>query len=979
MVRDNSSRCVPVGPSGGGGLSGSVKRPENREYVTIPTTTTAAASTPTRNCESVTFIGYSPYTCGPQEANCGRILIEMRRAVVMCWIACCIALPPRRVDAQAAVTKPPKLVQAIAPEYPAAALAANKQADVKVRLHIDSSGVVTAVDVVEPVGDGFGDAAVAAAMQYVFEPAEIDGRPGAIVVETTIHFTIEAPPAPPPPVAAEPRDSPPGHAGPLTEPVTVRGEVVERGTRRKLAGVIVAITPADPVAKDSPGAPACAADAPQDCAPKAPAQRPLDAVTDDQGAFSFHGVPPGTYQLLAEDSAHDRFTRSIALAADEALDVRLWMRPRGGNPYETVLEAERETLDVTKRTLERQQFRSIPGTFGDPIRAIQTLPGLHRPPFGVGFLLVRGSNPDDTGIFLDGHEVPALFHFLGGPSIFSAEMLESLTLYPGGFPGRYGRHHGGAVTLGTRPTATDGIHGSAKLDFIDAGGYVRAPVTDDLSVAIAGRRSYIDAFLGLVLPKPKSGGQRIVTPVYYDYQGRIDYNLHRHGRLNLFAIGSSDTLHVLNRDPETATSSDLNSAVKFLRVIGGYTRPLPGGLKLTVTPAWGRDTLFIAGAQAEATGPFTSLAIVNDTVSFRSAITGKLGSRLTLDAGIDSRSRFTRYEALVPIDDNLLTSRGVDIPPSELVRKFREFGMAVYVDLGIDVSSRLRLVPSLRGDAYWLNGAFRQTIDPRLSFRYRLDDQWTVKGYVGRYSQPPQPEALDPRFGNPQLGLERGEHYGLGYEWRPHRLWSLDSEVYCVRRHDLVVFTDDIADNGDGTFSRINFKNQSRNNSCGLEAIIKREISDTLFGYLSYTYSRARQKRSPTASITPTVFDQPHVMNAIASWKPGRGFELGARFQLASGRADTPVIGATYNADTGRYVAVRGATRSVRLPTFSQLDVRVERTWLFERWSLGLYLDIINVLNAKNVEAIQYDYRFRHSSPITSFPILPTLGVRGTW
>jgi hypothetical protein len=76
---------------------------------------------------------------------------------------------------------------------------------------------------------------------------------------------------------------------------------------------------------------------------------------------------------------------------------------------------------------------------------------------------------------------------------------------------------------------------------------------------------------------------------------------------------------------------------------------------------------------------------------------------------------------------------------------------------------------------------------------------------------------------------------------------------------------------------------------------------------------------------------------------------------------------------------VHGPTDSVRLPTFSQLDARVEKDWLFDRWSFGVYLDIINVLDQTNVEAIQYDYRYRQSAPITSFPFVPDLGVKGTW
>src|SRR5580692_4027795 len=133
------------------------------------------------------------------------------------------------------VTKHAKLLQAVAPDYPPAALAAGKQAHVKVRIHIDATGTVASVDVLEPVGDGFDEAAVAAVMQYMFEPAEIDGVPAPIAVETTINFVIDQKPDEPPPVQpraapAQPEQhtGPPNHAGPFDAPVTVQGVAVER-------------------------------------------------------------------------------------------------------------------------------------------------------------------------------------------------------------------------------------------------------------------------------------------------------------------------------------------------------------------------------------------------------------------------------------------------------------------------------------------------------------------------------------------------------------------------------------------------------------------------------------------------------------------------------------------------------------------------------------------------------------------------------
>src|SRR5215510_2389359 len=148
-------------------------------------------------------------------------------AAIAMWCAPAVADDVRKPDAAPAkpapvVTKSPKLLQAQAPEYPPAALEAGKEAKVRVKIHIDATGTVTAVDVIDHVGDGFDEAAVAAAMQYVFEPAEIDGKPGPITVETTINFVIEhreEPEPPPPPPSAAPRAGPPNHAGSMDAPV----------------------------------------------------------------------------------------------------------------------------------------------------------------------------------------------------------------------------------------------------------------------------------------------------------------------------------------------------------------------------------------------------------------------------------------------------------------------------------------------------------------------------------------------------------------------------------------------------------------------------------------------------------------------------------------------------------------------------------------------------------------------------------------
>lgn len=857
------------------------------------------------------------------------------------------------------MTKAPVLIQAVAPEYPPAALAAGKQAEVPVRISIDADGVVTKVEVITPQGDGFDEAAVAAAMQYVFDPAEIDGKPGPIKVETVIHFVIDVVEEPPPDLpdpdaggggaTADPAaEGPPSHGGDIRLPVSIEGEVVERGTRSKLAGVIVAVK-----------------------------ERGLDAITDERGRFYFHGLPAGPYTILAVGDRFDRLERAVALAKNETVEVRLWMRPRGGSRYETVVEGEREVLEVTKRTLQRTQLTSIPGTFGDPLRVIQTLPGLARTPFGLGFLVIRGSNPDDTAIYIDGHRVPQLFHFLGGPSILNAEFLESIDLYPSGYPARFGRSHGGVVAVETRATRSDGVHGQADVDLLDAGGYVRAPLGKKGSFGVAGRRSYIDQLLPYVLPEPEPGATQVVVPVYWDAMLRADWDLDEHGKIGVFAIRSSDELDVLQADENDEESLDLNTAVKFFRLIGKYQRTLGEDFTLTLSPAWGRDSIAFSSGQADASA-FTSASVVQDAISYRMRVKGPLSKRILLDVGMDMESRITRYDILVPDDTNIDSSDDIDIEPSKLVRHAEQMSVAAHADLAIDVSPKLRLLPGVRTDVHVMSGQSWLDLDVRLTGRYQATKTVVYKAYAGLFHQPPQPEAVDARFGNPDVRSERAIHTGVGIEVKPDRLWYVDAEVYYIDRSRLVTSSGEGDVDGE-TADLENYDNDGSGETWGFEALIRREISERVFGWVSYTFGKSVRRASDTSRTTPTAFDQPHNLNAVVSWKPGGGWELGARLRLSSGRPDTPYVGATFDGDEGGYIPVSGGFRTIRRELFHQVDLRAERMWLFKRWSMGLYVDVQNVFNVANVEAIQWDYRYRESAAVTGIPILPTIGIRGQW
>jgi hypothetical protein len=108
------------------------------------------------------------------------------------------------------------------------------------------------------------------------------------------------------------------------------------------------------------------------------------------------------------------------------------------------------------------------------------------------------------------------------------------------------------------------------------------------------------------------------------------------------------------------------------------------------------------------------------------------------------------------------------------------------------------------------------------------------------------------------------------------------------------------------------------------------------------------------------------------------GFEVGARFRYVTGRPTTPLDyqGDFQRLDANRYTNNFGMFRSARVTDFHQLDVRVDKYFVFEKWTLNLYLDVQNVYNRMNTEATIYDYRGRLAFDVPGIPILPILGVR---
>ena len=483
--------------------------------------------------------------------------------------------PPEEPKPAPKLTKAPTIKRAVEPVYPAGALDARASADVSMLVDIDVDGKVTKVTVTKPVGQGFDESAHDAVMQYLFTPAEVDGKPSAIRIEYTLHFVPkQAPPESPDAGAADAAvvEEPPPPPPPPDVIVAV-GRLREKGTRDPLPGGEVAVVLRTPEGVEKTAI--------------------VVGGTDAEGRFEVKGQPGAGLRVIVTEPRHEPCIRD--LTADETRADRHkeldCLVPKSGAPsYETTVRSKKPAVAVTRYELAQPELKYVPGTFGDPLRVVQNLPGVARSPFGLGALIIRGASPNDSGIYVEGHKIPILYHFLIGPGVLASELIDRIDFFPGNFGVTYGRITAGVVDVGIRTAPAPRVHGTVDINLLHSGAYIEGPLGGGWSGSISARRSYIDLILPLVLP------DNVVTaaPVYWDYQAGVN-RVVPGGKLSLFAFGSNDTLKVISNDPRQG-NLDLGLEIGFHKVFAVWTQAL-GNWVNKLSPAYGYERFrFGAGA-----------------------------------------------------------------------------------------------------------------------------------------------------------------------------------------------------------------------------------------------------------------------------------------------------------------------------------------------------------------------------------------------
>ena len=732
--------------------------------------------------------------------------------------------------------------------------------------------------------------------------------------------------------------------------------------------------------------------------------------TDSNGQLLVRPVVTGPHSLLVMSTEHEAKEAEVQVDENTDNQVRYKLNQSAAEVYEIKTKVSRTKSEVTEVVLSESELKTVPGTMGDPIRVIENLPGLNRAPGGLGgALIVRGANPADTGVYIDGVEVPLLYHFGGLTSVVNAEFLGGITFMPGGFGSQYGRATAGIVDVQTKPLGCGKTRAIASVDPIDAELFSCVPL-GSWKLALAGRRSYIDAFLPALLRGAAKDGESptIIAPAYLDYQVKAEHSSATQ-RWEIFAFGARDTLKISRASSAEDADFSLGGSIAFHRLQFRHTY-LGDRLRLESAITPGRLVQDVGSRSTELNTTEKS-GVTMTTLSWREVATYTFSSRLRLRAGLDHQLVHWSADFVSP-----LPNLGRTYPSPLIVDVTRQdpwkdgntdLNQGYWAEMVVNPHPDLTITPGVRVDHLDFDNTERWTFQPRLATRWQINEPTAVKASAGVYQKLPDlfSGVMVDGFGQPNLSAERAVHLTSGVE-RTFSQVNVSMEGFSVWRSKLPSPTDEVAFEN-GKASPVLFKSDGRGRSYGFEMMVKRNPADDrkFNGWVAYTLSRST-RTDRTASLSGldqyattdvagprlndvpksnstylSPFDQTHILTAVGAWQLPWKMSLGARFQYVSGNPTTPLNeGRTfYDADSDTYKVQSGSvTRaSGRLPAFHRVDLRLDKRWDFKAWSLTAYLEVMNAYNRRPVEGVGYDYRYAEQTQLRGLPILPILGLKG--
>ena len=735
-------------------------------------------------------------------------------------------------------------------------------------------------------------------------------------------------------------------------------------------------------------------------------------VTNAEGKFSIGQVPPGIYRLQASAIGYKTVTTPEYILSTRDLHIQIEMEEN-----QTELEGVTVTASPFRRDIESpvslriiglQEIEKSPGANRDISRIVQSYPGVAFSPIGYrNDLIVRGGSPSENRFYLDGVEIPNINHFStqgasGGPvGILNADLIREVNFYTGAFPTDKGNALSSVLDFKLRDGDMERNSLKATLGASEVSLASNGHLGKKTSYLVSVRQSYLQ-FLFDMLGLP-------FLPTFTDAQFKLKTRFDARNELNVLGLGGIDKMKLNTKADDEDNEYILSYLPKIQQetfTLGAVYRHYAGAHVQSVVASHSylnnRNTKYQQNDESDpdhlmlrlrSTEQNTQLRLENSS-SFRN---WKVTVGTSLDYSQYSNTTFQKVYTDRAQTFDYHTYLGI--------MRWGLFGTVNYTS----IDERFTASLGLRADANNYSAAMKDLSDqlsPRLSLSYQLTEHWSLSGNAGLYYQLPPYTALGFKNNNGLYANKYALRYmqvsqgSVGLNWRKGDTFEVSVEGF-YKDYDKIPLS--VADgiplackgNDYGVIGNELLTSTAQGRSYGAELLLKWLIAKKLNLASSFTLFKSEYRTDKESEYIASAWDNRFIFNLRGTYNLPRHWSVGMKVSCIGGAPYTP-----YDADKSSLVTAWNAqgkpyydyTRynEERLPAFTQVDIRIDKTFYLKRCMLGFYIDLQNIAGSKLKQAdvlMSTGVIKNPDAPITeqryvmkslkqeSGTLLPTLGI----
>ena len=727
-------------------------------------------------------------------------------------------------------------------------------------------------------------------------------------------------------------------------------------------------------------------------------------ISTNQFGFYSLTLLEGNYVLICSYAGYQPRAAEIKLASDQQLNFDMTVK---GALEEVVISSKKRDVNVKnaqmgKFVLPIEQIKAVPAFLGevDLLKTIQLLPGVRNAGEGSAGIYVRGGGPDQNLILLDDAIVYNTGHLFGFFSIFNSDAIKNVSLIKGGMPAQYGGRLSSVLDIAMKEGNDKKLQVDGGIGLIASRISIQGPIKKDkASFIISARRTYIDA---LSKPFIKKSSEFYGSGYYfYDLNAKMNYRLSEKDRLYISGYFGRDVFDFVNGKRSLDINIPWGNATGTIRYNHIFNKRLFGN----TTAVFNNYNFSFNAAQN------------NFNIKLASGIRDlSLKQDFDLYPFTGHKVKFGGFYTYHTFTPSVVSGAqdSVVFKPQNAQKKYAHEA-ALYVQDDWEINDKLKMNVGLRYSWFQQIGPFKiydtdvdgnrkdstvydsgqpiQTyggLEPRLTLRYALDDETSVKGSVTKNFQ------YIHLVSNAGTTLPTDLWVPSTYKVKPQISWlyaaglfknfkdnmyETSVEFYYKDMKNQIEYEEGYTPNSlEDTENSFTF---GKGWSYGTELFVNK-TKGRLTGWIGYSLSWTWRKfpQLNFGEKYPAKYDRRNDLSIVGLYELNKRWKLSASFVYGSGNAAT--LPQRFYFINGLLTQEYSRINEYRLPSYHRLDFsainspkRNETHKTKIEWVFSIY----NVYSRKNPYFIYFDQTGSladgnlqvQAKQVSLFPIIPAV------